>query len=160
MDDLDADDEEEAEGDDEDVLHLTISMMMRMLIRKRRRTFYGKYLLGVKKILGCALCLNDLSNSVKRFEHLKGTNGVAPNGVLWGGEDPVDQLGRFSLVASLHDRTHRFCASFVNFTISVVAMTYKCRWLKKELVLRANEDDDNDNCGDYVDDDDSRKWLK
>ena len=34
---------------------------------------------------------------------------------------------------------------------------------KKELVIRANEDDiddDYDDCGDYVDDDDSRKWLK
>ena len=49
MDNLDADDDEEAEGDDEDVLHLTISMILRMLIRRRRRTFYGKSFFGVKK---------------------------------------------------------------------------------------------------------------
>ena len=94
-----------------------------------------------------------LHQKKRKFEHLKGTNGVAPDGVLWGCEDSVDQLGRFSLVASLHDRTHRFCASFVNFTITVLAITYKCRWLKKDLVVGANEDDIDDdyhNCGDYV----------
>ena len=44
-----------------------------------------------------------LHQKKRKFEHLKGTNGVAPDGVLRGCENPIDQLGWFSLVASLHD---------------------------------------------------------
>ena len=50
-----------------------------------------------------------------KFEHLKGTNGIAANGVLWGCENSIDQLRGFSLIAPLHDRTHRFCGFFSHY---------------------------------------------
>ena len=125
-----------------------------------------------------ASCLHDSSNSIKKkrkCEHLKCTNGVAPNGVLRGCENPIDQLGWFSLAASLHDRTHRFCGFFVShyYCASNDLCTMQMVELEEVVVRYHDEDIDDDYddievdydnydnyYGDYVVDDDSRKWLK
>ena len=47
-------------------------------------------------------------DEIKNVKDLKGTNGIASDGILWRSENPIDQLGGFSLVASLHYGAHRF----------------------------------------------------
>ena len=47
-------------------------------------------------------------NEMEGFEDPKGTNSVAPDGVLGSSENSVDQLRRLAFVTSLHDRAHGF----------------------------------------------------
>ncbi len=47
--------------------------------------------------------------STKNVADLEGADGVAADGVLWRGEDGVDESCGLAQVLALLDGTHRFC---------------------------------------------------
>ena len=47
-------------------------------------------------------------DEMELFGDLKGTNSVAPDGILGSSENSIDQLRRLAFVTSLHDGTHGF----------------------------------------------------
>ncbi len=51
--------------------------------------------------------------STKNVADLEGADGVASDGVLWRGEDGVDESRGLTQVLALLDGTHRFCTKNV-----------------------------------------------